>query len=129
VLLLTVYPATRLTAQTDPRLVDALRLAQNGQVDSARGVIRRLLATLSPTDSVYPQALLAAAKIAPDAATVATNLNRIVLEYGASPWADDAARRGADHPGGRAAAARLPRLAAPLPRRVPGGACLLRAQE
>ncbi len=90
VLLLTVYPATRLTAQTDPRLVDALRLAQNGQVDSARGVIRRLLATLSPTDSVYPQALLAAAKIAPDAATVATNLNRIVLEYGASPWADDA---------------------------------------
>jgi len=39
---------------------------------------------------VYPQALLAAAKIAPDAPTVATNLNRIVLEYGASPWADDA---------------------------------------
>jgi hypothetical protein len=65
-------------------------LAQNGQVDSARGMIRRLLTTLSPADSVYPQALLAGAKIAPDAATVATNLNRIVLEYGASPWADDA---------------------------------------
>ena len=88
--LLTAYPAKRLTAQTDSRLVDALRLAQNGQVDSARGVIRRLLTTLPPSDSAYPQALLAAAKIAPDAATVATNLNRIVLEYGASPWADDA---------------------------------------
>ena len=90
VFLLSVIPTFPLCAQTDARLVEALRLAQNGQVDSARGVIRRLLTTLSPTDSAYPQALLAGAKIAPDAATVATNLNRIVLEYGASPWADDA---------------------------------------
>jgi len=89
-LVLAVGAPAALTAQTDSRLVEAMRLAQNGQVDSARGVIRRLLATLSPGDSVYPQALLAGAKIAPDAATVATNLNRIVLEYGASPWADDA---------------------------------------
>jgi len=90
VVLLSIVPTFRLTAQTDSRLVEALRLAQNGQVDSARGVIQRLLTRLSPTDSVYPQALLAAAKIAPSAAMVATNLNRIVLEYGASPWADDA---------------------------------------
>jgi len=89
-LALLILPSLHLAAQTDQRLVDALRLAQNGQVDSARSVIRRLLATLSPADSVYPQALLAGAKIAPDAVTVATNLNRIVLEYGASPWADDA---------------------------------------
>lgn len=88
--LLTAYPSSRLTAQTDQRLVDALRLAQNGQVDSARAVVRRLLATLSPADSSYPQALLAGAKIAPDARAVVTNLNRIALEYGASPWADDA---------------------------------------
>ncbi len=87
---LTAYPLNRLTAQTDARLVEALRLAQSGQVDSGRATIRRLLATLSPTDSVYPEALLAAAKIAPDAQAVATNLNRIVVEYGASPWADDA---------------------------------------
>src|SRR2546422_5243251 len=88
--LLVAQPPNRLTAQTDPRLVEALRLAQSGQVDSGRATIRRLLATLSPTDSVYPEALLAAAKIAPDAQAVATNLNRIVVEYGASPWADDA---------------------------------------
>ena len=88
-LLLLILPSF-LTAQTDQRLVTALRLAQNGQVDSSRAVIRRLLTTLPPGDSVYPQALLAAAKVAPTAATVATNLNRIVLEYGASPWADDA---------------------------------------
>jgi hypothetical protein len=90
VLALAVWPCGRLAAQTDARLVEALRLAQNGQVDSGRSVIRRLLTALSPSDSVYPQALLAGAKIAPDAATVATNLNRIVLEYGSSPWADDA---------------------------------------
>jgi hypothetical protein len=89
-LLLAVGPSGRLAAQTDARLVEALRLAQSGQVDSGRAIVRRLLATLSPGDSVFPQALLAAAKIAPDAQTVSSNLNRIVVEYGAGPWADDA---------------------------------------
>src|SRR5213592_3447476 len=83
-------PTVRLSAQTDSRLIEALRLAQSGQVDSGRAIVRRLLATLSPGDSVFPQALLAAAKMAPDAPTVASNLNRIVVEYGAGPWADDA---------------------------------------
>ena len=89
-LVLAVGPSGRLAAQTDARLIEALRLAQSGQVDSGRAIVRRLLATLSPGDSVFPQALLAAAKIAPDAATVSSNLNRIVVEYGAGPWADDA---------------------------------------
>ncbi len=87
---LSIFATFHLSAQTDPRLVEALRLAQSGQVDSGRTIIRRLLVSLSPTDSVYPEALLAAAKIAPDAQAVATNLNRIVVEYGASAWADDA---------------------------------------
>lgn len=90
IVFLSIVPTFQLSAQSDPRLVNALRLAQNGQVDSARAVIRRLLTTLTPGDSVYPQALLAGARVAPTAAIVATNLNRIVLEYGASPWADDA---------------------------------------
>src|SRR5882762_3218876 len=88
--LLTAQPLNRLAAQTDSRLIEALRLAQSGQVDSGRAIVRRLLATLTPGDSVFPQALLAAAKIAPNAQTVSSNLNRIVVEYGASPWADDA---------------------------------------
>ena len=91
VALLAVWPSGRpAAAQTDARLVEALRLAQSGQVDSGRAIVRRLLAALPPSDSVYPQALLAAAKIAPDARTVSSNLNRIVVEYGSSPWADDA---------------------------------------
>ena len=89
-IVLAVGPSGRLAAQTDARLVEALRLAQSGQVDSGRVIVRRVLASTSPSDSVYPQALLAGAKIAPDAQTVASNLNRIVVEYGSSPWADDA---------------------------------------
>ena len=83
-------PTVRLSAQTDSRLIEALRLAQSGQVDSGRAIVRRLLATLSPGDSVFPQALLAAAKMAPNAQAVSSNLNRIVVEYGSGPWADDA---------------------------------------
>ena len=90
ILLLAVRPPGGLDAQTDARLVEALRLAQSGQVDSRRAIVRRLLATLPSTDSVYPQALLAGAKIAPDGQTVSSNLNRIVVEYGSSNWADDA---------------------------------------
>src|SRR5260370_23076710 len=89
-MLIAGWPSGRLAAQTDARLLEALRLAQSGQVDSARAIVRRLLAILPPGDSAYPQALLAAAKIAPDAPTVALYLNRIVVEYGAGPWADDA---------------------------------------
>jgi len=89
-LLLALWPSGRLAAQTDSRLVEALRLAQSGQIDSGRAIVRRVMATLQPGDSVYPQALLAAAKIAPDASVVSSNLNRIVVDYGASPWADDA---------------------------------------
>lgn len=90
VLLLAVWPSGRLAAQTDARLVEALRLAQSGQIDSGRAIVRRMLASLQPSDSVYPQALLAAAKIAPDASIVSSHLNRIVVDYGSSPWADDA---------------------------------------
>jgi predicted Zn-dependent protease len=90
VIALSAHPTIRLSAQTDTRLVEALRLAQSGQADSGRAIIRRLLANLPPSDTSYPQALLAAAKIAPNATTVSSSLNRIVVEYGASPWADDA---------------------------------------
>ena len=90
ILALSIIPSFHLSAQTDSRLIEALRLAQSGQVDSGRAIVRRLLVTISPSDSVFPQALLAAAKIAPDAQTVSSNLNRIIVEYGAGPWADDA---------------------------------------
>ena len=92
-LLLTARPANRLAAQNDPRLRAALQLVQSGRADSARALVRRLLATLAPQDSVYPEALYTQGMIAPDAASAATSLQRVVVEYGWSPWADDALLR------------------------------------
>ncbi len=86
----------RLPAQSrfDPRLQAAIDLAQAGRADSARAMVRQLLATLSAQDAIYPQALFVqGGMLAPDAPTAATSLQRVVVEYGMSPWADDALLR------------------------------------
>ena len=44
-------------AQTDPRLVAAVRDAQEGRGDSARVAVDRLLAATPPSDTLYPQIL------------------------------------------------------------------------
>lgn len=90
---LSSVPTFPLSAQSDPRLVAAVNLAQSGKMDSARAVVRRLLAALPPTDSVYPEALYVSGILAPNPRAVATNLQRVVIEYGQSPWADDALLR------------------------------------
>ena len=89
VALLFVCPAVRLSAQRDTVRMAALRVAQT-RPDSARAMVRRLLAGLSPQDSVYPGVLFTAGRIAADVATASTNLQRVVLEYGRSVWADSA---------------------------------------
>ena len=96
-LLLSGYPAIRLRAQaspsgsahTDSVRAAALRVAQT-RPDSGRAMMRRLLASLSPQDSLYPGALFTAARIAHDGVGAATNLQRVVVEYGRSVWADSA---------------------------------------
>lgn len=85
-----VPPFRRSAAQSDSRLQAAVQLAQSGRQDSALAVVRRLLAALPPTDSVYPEALYTAGILARDVQAGATNLQRVVVEYGWSPWADDA---------------------------------------
>ena len=82
-----------LGAQTDPRLRNAVGLAQSGQLDSARALVDRLLAALPPTDTVFPEALYTAGLIAADAPTVMRYLQRVIVEYDRSPWADDALLR------------------------------------
>jgi hypothetical protein len=88
--------ACRLAAQApfDPRLQGAISLAQSGRADSARTLVRGLLASLSPQDSIYPQALyVQGGMLAADAGVAATSLQRVVVEYGTSSWADDALLR------------------------------------
>jgi hypothetical protein len=92
-MLLTARPPDRLTAQaaqqTDSIRREALTLAQT-RPDSARALVRRLLARTSSRDSLYPGVLLTAGRLAADAPTVATYLQRVVVEYGRSVWADSA---------------------------------------
>lgn len=85
--------AARAQTTYDPRLQAAVELAQSGRPDSARAVIRRLLASLSPKDSLYPQVLYAEGALAPDAQAAATTLMRVVVEYNWSPWAANALLR------------------------------------
>ena len=87
---LCAWPAGQALAQSDPRLAAAVRLAQEGQGDSARAVVERLLGATSPTDSIYPEILLAAATTAASTVDRQRSLQRIVVEYPFSDWADDA---------------------------------------
>ncbi len=80
-------------AQTDPRLTAAVRAAQEGQGDSARSAVDRLLAATPATDSLYPEILYTQAMVANTAADMRRHLQRVAVEHPTSPWADDALLR------------------------------------
>ena len=77
-------------AQSDPRLVAAVRSAQEGQGDSARASVQRLLDATAATDSLYPEILYTQAMVADNAADMRRALQRIVVEYPTSDYGDDA---------------------------------------
>jgi len=85
--------ASSAAAQTDPRLVDAVRAAQEGRGDSARAAVQRLLDATPPTDTLYPQILYTQAMVAGTAGDMRRQLQRVTVEYGTSSWADDALLR------------------------------------
>src|ERR687897_2794743 len=88
-----VLPVFPVHAQTDARLVDAIRQAQEGRGDSARTKVRLLLAATSPTDTLYPQIIYTQAMVASDANEMRRQLQRVAVEYSSSSWADDALLR------------------------------------
>jgi DNA polymerase III subunit delta len=79
--------------QTDPRLVDVIRSAQEGRGDSARVKVQRMLAATPTSDSLYPQILYTQAMVAGDAGQMRRQLQRVAVEYATSSWADDALLR------------------------------------
>jgi len=90
---LSLAAVARLDAQTDPRLVNAVRAAQEGQSDSARAAVQRLLDATPPTDTLYPQILYTQAMVANSAGDMRRELQRVTVEYASSDWADDALLR------------------------------------
>lgn len=87
---LSVAPSHRLAAQSDPRLVGAVQLAQQGQGDSARKAVTALLNATPVSDPLYAEALYTLGKIAPTTAEMQKNMLRVAVEYASSPWADNA---------------------------------------
>jgi hypothetical protein len=55
ILFLSLALTSRLSAQTDPRLVEAVRLAQEGMGDSARASVNRVLNQLTPVTVSIPR--------------------------------------------------------------------------
>ncbi len=92
-LALATLSATPAAAQTDARLVDALRIAQEGGSDSARTLVTAMLRTTPPTDTLYPQVLYTMGLVSRNIEEMRRNYTRVAVEYALSPWADDALYR------------------------------------
>ena len=89
-LLLAALPPCRLAAQQQSPLTDALRLAQDGHIDSARAILKRMEQSTVPTDTLFPGILYSSALVAPTADEVRRQLQRVIVEYPFSPWAEPA---------------------------------------
>ncbi|HTS88601.1 MAG TPA: SPOR domain-containing protein [Gemmatimonadales bacterium] len=79
-----------LAAQSDPRLVNALRIAQEGATDSARSIVNGLLQQTTPTDTLYPQILYTMGLVSRSVEEMRRNYTRVAVEYANSSWADNA---------------------------------------
>lgn len=88
ILLAAVIPSA-LKAQSEPRLVAAVKLAQEGQGDSARTELRRMLDATPSGDSLYPQILYTMGMVADNSDDRQRMFQRVVVEYSTSDWADE----------------------------------------
>jgi hypothetical protein len=85
--------AAPLAAQSDSQLVHVVQMAQEGQGDSARSLMSRILATTSPADSLYPEVLYTSGLVARTVPEMRRAYQRVSVEYASSNWADDALLR------------------------------------
>jgi len=80
-------------AQQDSSLREAVRLATEGQGDSARAIVRVRLARSSPSDTGFAETLYAAGVVAANPDTALRYFRRASVEYSESAWADRALLR------------------------------------
>jgi len=91
--LLIALPVTPARAQEDPRLLDALRLAQEGRSDSARARVNQLLQATPATDTLYPQMLYTLGLVSGSLPEMRRLYSRVAVEHPFSSYADDALYR------------------------------------
>ncbi|MGH7703333.1 MAG: SPOR domain-containing protein [Gemmatimonadales bacterium] len=93
-LLLVAFPwVPFLQAQEDSRLVEIVRVAQEGLSDSARTMASQLYHDTPPTDTLYPQVLYTLGIVARTVDDMRRYYQQIAVEYATSSWADDALLR------------------------------------
>jgi hypothetical protein len=80
-------------AQQDSALREAVRLATEGQADSARSLVRARLAATPPSDAGFPEVLYTAGVVATSPDTALRYFRRTSVEYSESAWADRALLR------------------------------------
>jgi hypothetical protein len=88
--LLSALPTGRLAAQSDPRLVAAVRLAQDGYGDSARAQVKKVMDATPAAQPLYAEAVYTAGLVAGTAAEMERQLQRVAVEFNGSAWSDDA---------------------------------------
>ena len=91
--LFTAPAPQRLSAQSDSRLVAAVRLAQEGQGDSARIQVKRILDATPVASPLYAEALYTTGVVAASTTEMERQFRRLVVEFNGSAWADDALLR------------------------------------
>ena len=89
----TVLGATPVAAQQDSLMLEAIRLATEGQSDSARVIVRAKLLALSPQDPEYTETLFTAGMVADSAAHAVRYFRQVSIEHSSSAWADRALLR------------------------------------
>ncbi len=90
VALLALLPTGPLAAQQDPRLISAVRLAQEGQGDSARAIVKRVLDATPAAQPLYAEAVFTSGVVANSTAEMERQYQRLVVEFNGSAWSDDA---------------------------------------
>jgi hypothetical protein len=88
--LLAVLSTSRLAAQSDPRLVAAVQMAREGQGDSARAVVKRILDATPAVQPLYAEAVYTAGVVASSTAERERQFQRMAVEFNGSAWSDDA---------------------------------------
>jgi cell division septation protein DedD len=78
------------SAQEDSRLVAAVRLAQDGKGDSARGIVLDLISSTPQSDTLFPQIVYTMGVVAREPGDRSRNFRRVAVEFAGSAWADDA---------------------------------------
>jgi cell division septation protein DedD len=85
--------ASPAAAQTDPRLVQAVAVAQEGDRDSATALVRVVRNSAAAGSALYAEVLYTTSILASNPDTMRRMLQQVIVEQSLSPWADDALLR------------------------------------